>query len=40
MHLATVTVSRIVRLHGGDIRGEGQRGEGAAFHFSLPDVPA
>lgn len=35
-----VTVSRIVRLHGGDIRGEGQRGQGAAFHFSLPDVPA
>jgi signal transduction histidine kinase len=29
------TVQRIVRRHGGTIRGEGQIGSGAAFHFEL-----
>ncbi|MGI9218823.1 MAG: ATP-binding protein [Hydrogenophaga sp.] len=33
------TVSRVIRRHGGQVRGEGAVGQGAAFHFSLPDVP-
>jgi signal transduction histidine kinase len=33
------TVSRVIRRHGGQVRGEGAVGQGAAFAFSLPDVP-
>lgn len=33
------TVSRVIRRHGGQVRGEGAVGQGATFHFSLPDVP-
>ncbi len=33
------SVSRVVRRHGGQVRGEGAVGQGAAFYFSLPDVP-
>ena len=33
------TVSRVIRRHGGEVRGEGAVGQGSAFHFSLPDVP-
>ncbi|WP_310566418.1 ATP-binding protein [Hydrogenophaga sp.] len=33
------TVSRVIRRHGGQVRGEGAVGQGAAFHFSLPEVP-
>ncbi len=29
---------RIVQRHGGRIRGEGERGEGAAFYITLPDI--
>jgi light-regulated signal transduction histidine kinase (bacteriophytochrome) len=32
------TVSRVIRRHGGEVRGEGAVGEGAAFHFTLPEV--
>jgi PAS domain S-box-containing protein len=32
------TVRRIVERHGGTIRAEGATGEGAAFHFTLPQV--
>ena len=31
------SVSRVVRRHGGQVRGEGAVGQGAAFYFSLPD---
>jgi light-regulated signal transduction histidine kinase (bacteriophytochrome) len=33
--IGLATVQRIVRRHGGAIRGEGAVGEGAAFHFDL-----
>lgn len=33
------TVSRVIRRHGGQVRGEGVPGQGAAFFFSLPEVP-
>ncbi len=33
------TVARVVRRHGGQVRGEGAVGAGAAFFFSLPEVP-
>jgi signal transduction histidine kinase len=33
------TVARVVRRHGGQVRGEGAVGGGAAFFFSLPEVP-
>ena len=33
------SVSRVVRRHGGQVRGEGAVGQGAAFYFSLPDEP-
>ena len=33
------TVARVVRRHGGLVRGEGTVGQGAAFFFSLPEVP-
>jgi light-regulated signal transduction histidine kinase (bacteriophytochrome) len=33
--IGLATVQRIVRRHGGAIRGEGAIGEGAAFHFDL-----
>jgi signal transduction histidine kinase len=32
------TVARVVRRHGGQVRGEGAVGEGSAFFFSLPDA--
>jgi signal transduction histidine kinase len=34
------TVSRVIRRHGGEVRGEGAVGQGAMFCFSLPEVPA
>ena len=33
------TVQRVVQRHGGTVRGEGAVGQGAAFHFTLPDEP-
>jgi light-regulated signal transduction histidine kinase (bacteriophytochrome) len=30
------TVQRIVRRHGGEVRGEGAVGRGAAFYFTIP----
>ncbi len=33
------TAERIVRRHGGELRGEGRVGEGAAFYFSLSPDP-
>jgi light-regulated signal transduction histidine kinase (bacteriophytochrome) len=30
------SVSRVIRRHGGEVRGEGAVGEGAAFCFTLP----
>jgi signal transduction histidine kinase len=33
------TVARVIRRHGGQVRGEGAVGQGAAFFFSLPEVP-
>ncbi len=33
------TVSRVVRRHGGQVKGEGAVGQGAAFVFSLPEAP-
>ena len=33
------SVRRVIRRHGGEVRGEGAVGLGAAFHFSLPEVP-
>jgi signal transduction histidine kinase len=32
------TVSRVIRRHGGEVRGEGAVGQGAAFYFTLPEV--
>ena len=32
------SVSRVIRRHGGEVRGEGAVGEGAAFYFTLPAV--
>jgi len=37
--LGLASVARIVQLHGGTVRAEGVKGEGAAFSFSLP-LPA
>ena len=33
------SVSRVIRRHGGQVRGEGAVGQGAAFYFTLPDDP-
>ena len=33
------TVARVIRRHGGEVSGEGAPGVGAAFYFSLPEVP-
>ena len=33
------TVARVVRRHGGEVRGVGVVGEGAAFYVRLPEVP-
>jgi signal transduction histidine kinase len=33
------TVSRVIRRHGGQVRGEGVPGQGAAFFFSLHEAP-
>ena len=32
------TVSRVIRRQGGQVRGEGAVGQGAAFFFTLPEV--
>jgi signal transduction histidine kinase len=32
------TVGRVIRRHGGQVRGEGVVGQGAAFFFTLPEV--
>jgi signal transduction histidine kinase len=34
------TVRRVVQRHGGAVRGEGAKGQGAAFYFTLPHEPA
>ena len=33
------TVQRVVQRHGGEVRGEGVVGGGAAFYFTVPDEP-
>jgi len=37
--IGLTTVQRIVRRHGGAVRGEGSVGEGAAFYFSFAPTP-
>jgi signal transduction histidine kinase len=34
--LGLASVARIVELHGGQIRAEGQKSVGATFYFTLP----
>jgi light-regulated signal transduction histidine kinase (bacteriophytochrome) len=34
--IGLATVARVVARHGGEVRGEGKSGEGAAFYFTLP----
>jgi PAS domain S-box-containing protein len=34
--IGLATVARVVARHGGEVRGEGRVGEGAAFYFTLP----
>lgn len=34
--LGLVSVAKIIELHGGEVRAEGKRTEGATFYFSLP----
>ncbi|HLT44172.1 MAG TPA: ATP-binding protein, partial [Luteimonas sp.] len=37
--IGLASVKRIVERHGGTIRAEGAEGEGATFHFTLPETP-
>jgi hypothetical protein len=34
--LGLASVARILEIHGGTIRAEGKKSEGAKFYFSLP----
>jgi len=38
--IGLATVHRVIQRHGGSVRGEGAVGQGAAFFFSLPEMPA